>query len=109
MINFLFSAAFLIPYVTMLFVAGIPVFFMELSIGQYVSLGPAVLFPKMAPIFSATGDKTSLANSVCACPFLCLGAALLRIVSKCGYQMYECRICALVIELGVFLPYVLSK
>ncbi|MPC91021.1 Sodium-dependent proline transporter [Portunus trituberculatus] len=54
MINFLFSAAFLIPYVTMLFMAGIPVFFMELSIGQYVSLGPAVLFSKMAPIFSGT-------------------------------------------------------
>ncbi|XP_045130883.1 sodium- and chloride-dependent glycine transporter 1-like isoform X1 [Portunus trituberculatus] len=49
------GAAFLIPYVTMLFMAGIPVFFMELSIGQYVSLGPAVLFSKMAPIFSGLG------------------------------------------------------
>ncbi|XP_063875987.1 sodium- and chloride-dependent glycine transporter 1-like isoform X3 [Scylla paramamosain] len=46
------GAAFLIPYLTMLFVAGIPVFFMELSIGQYVSLGPTVLFYKLAPIFS---------------------------------------------------------
>ncbi|XP_063875977.1 sodium- and chloride-dependent glycine transporter 2-like isoform X5 [Scylla paramamosain] len=39
----------------MLFVAGIPVFFMELSIGQYVSLGPTVLFYKLAPIFSGLG------------------------------------------------------
>ncbi|KAK8399293.1 hypothetical protein O3P69_003424 [Scylla paramamosain] len=39
----------------MLFLAGIPVFFMELSIGQYISLGPAVLFPKLAPIFSGLG------------------------------------------------------
>ncbi|XP_063875986.1 sodium- and chloride-dependent glycine transporter 2-like isoform X2 [Scylla paramamosain] len=49
------GAAFLIPYLTMLFVAGIPVFFMELSIGQYVSLGPTVLFYKLAPIFSGLG------------------------------------------------------
>ncbi|XP_063876130.1 sodium- and chloride-dependent glycine transporter 1-like isoform X2 [Scylla paramamosain] len=49
------GAAFLIPYLTMLFLAGIPVFFMELSIGQYISLGPAVLFPKLAPIFSGLG------------------------------------------------------
>ncbi|XP_045130253.1 sodium- and chloride-dependent glycine transporter 2-like [Portunus trituberculatus] len=49
------GAAFLIPYLSMLFLAGIPVFFMELTIGQYISQGPAVLFPKLAPIFSGLG------------------------------------------------------
>ncbi|MPC20456.1 Sodium- and chloride-dependent GABA transporter 2 [Portunus trituberculatus] len=51
----------------MLFVAGIPVFFMELSIGQYVNLGPAVLFPKMAPIFSGASHSTQ--HAICLWPF----------------------------------------
>lgn len=50
--GFIPSAAFLIPYLTMLLLAGIPVFFMELCMGQYISLGPAVVFPKLAPILS---------------------------------------------------------
>ncbi|XP_042873256.1 sodium- and chloride-dependent glycine transporter 1-like [Penaeus japonicus] len=49
------GAAFLIPYVIMLFCAGLPLFFMELVLGQYASLGPAILFPKVAPIFTGLG------------------------------------------------------
>ncbi|XP_069938447.1 sodium- and chloride-dependent glycine transporter 1-like isoform X1 [Cherax quadricarinatus] len=49
------GAAFLIPYTTMLLCVGLPIFFMELALGQYVSLGPGRLFPKMAPIFSGLG------------------------------------------------------
>ena len=49
-----FAAAFLIPYATMLLVAGLPLFFMELALGQYASLGPNILFPKLSPI---TGGK----------------------------------------------------
>ena len=32
--------AFLIPYVIMLSLVGLPLFFMELSFGQFASLGP---------------------------------------------------------------------
>ncbi|KAK7067022.1 hypothetical protein SK128_018615 [Halocaridina rubra] len=49
------GAAFLIPYGIMLLCAGIPMFFMELALGQYVSLGPSVIFQKMAPLFSGVG------------------------------------------------------
>ncbi|CAL4138729.1 unnamed protein product [Meganyctiphanes norvegica] len=49
------GAAFLIPYVTMLLCAGLPLFFMELALGQYVSLGPNVLFGQLSPIFSGLG------------------------------------------------------
>ncbi|XP_064112522.1 sodium- and chloride-dependent glycine transporter 2-like [Macrobrachium nipponense] len=49
------GATFLIPYITMLFCAGLPLFFMELAIGQYISLGPNILFQKMAPILSGVG------------------------------------------------------
>lgn len=49
------GAAFLIPYIIMLFFAGLPLFFMELAIGQYISLGPNILFKRLAPILSGVG------------------------------------------------------
>ncbi|KAK4318107.1 hypothetical protein Pmani_010875 [Petrolisthes manimaculis] len=49
------GAAFLIPYVIMLLCAGLPLFFMELALGQYASLGPNILFPKVAPLFAGLG------------------------------------------------------
>ena len=45
------AAVFLIPYITMLFASGIPMFFMELSLGQYIGLGPNQLFPNLSPVF----------------------------------------------------------
>lgn len=49
------GAAFLIAYLTMLVSAGIPLFFMDLLLGQYASLGPAALFPELAPVFTGLG------------------------------------------------------
>ncbi|XP_045130113.1 sodium- and chloride-dependent glycine transporter 1-like [Portunus trituberculatus] len=49
------GAAFLIPYFTMLLCAGLPLFFMELVLGQYTSLGPNIIFPKMTPILTGIG------------------------------------------------------
>jgi len=49
------GAVFLIPYIVMLFCAGLPMFFLELALGQYVGLGPTALFPKLAPMFSGLG------------------------------------------------------
>ena len=46
------SGAFLVPYVFMLLLAGLPLFCLELTIGQYASLGPNKLFQKLAPLFS---------------------------------------------------------
>ncbi|XP_043243346.1 sodium- and chloride-dependent glycine transporter 1-like [Amphibalanus amphitrite] len=49
------GGAFLIPYVLMLLLAGLPLFCLELTIGQYASLGPNKLFQKLAPLFSGLG------------------------------------------------------
>lgn len=49
------GAAFLIPYTIMLLCAGLPLFFLELALGQYVSLGPNILFPKLVPFFGGLG------------------------------------------------------
>ena len=45
-----FPGAFLIPYFFFLFIGGIPLFFMELIIGQYSSLSPIAVW-KLCPIF----------------------------------------------------------
>ena len=44
------GGAFLIPYFTMLFLCGMPLFFMELAIGQYFSLGPVTSWSALCPI-----------------------------------------------------------
>ncbi|KAB7498492.1 Sodium- and chloride-dependent GABA transporter 2 [Armadillidium nasatum] len=49
------GAVFLIPYVTMLVAAGIPMLFLEMVLGQYVGLGATALFPQIAPVFSGLG------------------------------------------------------
>ena len=49
------GGSFLIPYVIMLFFAGLPLFFMELVLGQYSRQGPTRVFGRMAPIFKGLG------------------------------------------------------
>lgn len=39
----------------MLFTMGLPVFFMELSLGQYSGLGPVEAYKRMAPAFGGLG------------------------------------------------------
>lgn len=55
----LFSSvgAFLIPYVLMLIFVGIPIFFFELSFGQFASLGPITIWNAI-PLFRGTNILT---------------------------------------------------
>nr|CAD2206539.1 unnamed protein product [Meloidogyne enterolobii] len=46
--------AYLIPYTILFFVAALPILFMEISLGQFVSLGPASVW-KLAPLFKGIG------------------------------------------------------
>ncbi|XP_013404985.1 sodium- and chloride-dependent glycine transporter 1 [Lingula anatina] len=48
------GAAFFIPYVIMLFMVGMPIFFLELALGQFSSSGPLTCF-KLAPLFTGVG------------------------------------------------------
>lgn len=47
------SGAFLVPYLIMLFSCGIPLFFVETSLGQFASTGFLTIF-KIAPIFKGS-------------------------------------------------------
>ena len=44
------GASFLIPYVVMLVTCGLPLFFMEMALGQFSSLGPISVW-KAVPVF----------------------------------------------------------
>ena len=60
------GGSFLLPYVIMLLFAGLPLFFMELAIGQYSGLGPTKVFGRMAPVFKGLGfSMVSVTFFVC--------------------------------------------
>ena len=52
--------AFLIPYFIFLIVLGIPIFFIEVVIGQYSALTPITVFGEMAPLFRGIYLKTNI-------------------------------------------------
>lgn len=52
------GGAFLITYFIMLIIMGMPIFLLELVIGQYSGLGPDEAFTRMAPIFRGLGYCT---------------------------------------------------
>ncbi|XP_063882134.1 sodium- and chloride-dependent GABA transporter 1-like isoform X1 [Scylla paramamosain] len=49
------GATFLIAYIVCLLSIGLPLVIMEISLGQYLGLGPAHLFSRMCPVFSGVG------------------------------------------------------
>ncbi|XP_068422596.1 sodium-dependent dopamine transporter-like [Clinocottus analis] len=44
------GGAFVIPYLIMVLLCGMPLLFMEFSIGQYTRLGPVHVFNKICPL-----------------------------------------------------------
>lgn len=51
------GGAFIIPYFVMLLLIGLPIFFLELSFGQFASLGPLTIW-KINPLFKGIGYAT---------------------------------------------------
>ncbi|XP_059221276.1 sodium- and chloride-dependent glycine transporter 1 isoform X2 [Stomoxys calcitrans] len=58
------GGAFLIPYLLMLFLCGIPLFFMEIVMGQFSSLGFMGIF-RLSPLFKGAGYAILIVNLIC--------------------------------------------
>ncbi|EUB64015.1 Sodium- and chloride-dependent GABA transporter [Echinococcus granulosus] len=92
-IDFLFACAFLIPYFISIFVTGIPMFFLEVSIGQLMSRGGIEAW-EIIPLFKGVGYAgtfilfclNSYYNVILAWIFFYLFASMQRSVpwSNCG-------------------------
>lgn len=59
------GGAFFIPYVIFLFFVGMPIFFLELSLGQFTSSGPLTCW-KYAPLFQGVGVGMVVVSSLVA-------------------------------------------
>ena len=51
------GASFLIPYIVMLLVVGLPAMLIELSAGQYARVGANKVFGRMVPAFKGEGNS----------------------------------------------------
>ncbi|XP_038631370.1 sodium- and chloride-dependent neutral and basic amino acid transporter B(0+)-like [Scyliorhinus canicula] len=71
------GGAFLIPYVIMLALAGMPLFFLECSFGQFASLGPVAVW-KAVPIFQGVGITMVLVSTLVTIYYNCI----------IGYSLY---------------------
>ncbi|KAJ8245505.1 hypothetical protein GJAV_G00271440 [Gymnothorax javanicus] len=54
------GGAFFIPYLIFLFLCGIPVFFLEVSLGQFTSEGGITCWRKICPLFEGIGYATQV-------------------------------------------------
>ncbi|XP_067903906.1 sodium- and chloride-dependent neutral and basic amino acid transporter B(0+)-like [Heterodontus francisci] len=71
------GGAFLIPYIVMLVLAGMPLFFLECSFGQFASLGPVAVW-KAVPILQGVGITMVLISSFVTIYYNCI----------IGYSLY---------------------
>ncbi|XP_008335492.1 sodium- and chloride-dependent GABA transporter ine [Cynoglossus semilaevis] len=58
------GGAFIIPYLTMVLLCGIPLLFMEFAIGQYTHVGPVHAFAKICPLLKGVGMATVVLSFV---------------------------------------------
>uniref|UniRef100_A0A8C4XCM5 Transporter n=1 Tax=Erpetoichthys calabaricus TaxID=27687 RepID=A0A8C4XCM5_ERPCA len=65
------GGAFLIPYTIMLAFAGLPLFFLECSFGQFASLGPISVW-KAVPIMQGVGVTVVLVSTLVAIYYNCI-------------------------------------
>lgn len=81
-----FAGAFLIPFFLMLLFIGLPIFYLELYIGQYTGLGPIQAFTSIAPAFTGVGYCTLVVISIISIYYMIIVAWTLfyTIVSIAG-------------------------
>ncbi|XP_037961169.1 sodium- and chloride-dependent glycine transporter 1 [Teleopsis dalmanni] len=75
------GGAFLVPYLLMLFFCGIPLFFMEIVMGQFSSTGCIGVF-RLAPLLKGAGFAIVVVNFFCTCYYSVILAYPLLFMKK---------------------------
>ncbi|XP_054745125.1 sodium- and chloride-dependent glycine transporter 1 [Anastrepha obliqua] len=75
------GGAFLVPYLLMLFCCGIPLFLMEIVMGQFSSVGCIGVF-RLAPLFKGAGFAIVIVNFICTCYYSVIIAYPIMFLSK---------------------------
>ncbi|XP_017115970.1 sodium- and chloride-dependent glycine transporter 1 [Drosophila elegans] len=79
------GAAFLIPYMLMVILVGIPLFYMEILIGQFSSTGCTGMF-RLVPLFKGTGIAQVVVNAFCVCYYSVIISYPIRMISYCFFK-----------------------
>ncbi|CAH1154667.1 unnamed protein product [Phaedon cochleariae] len=69
------GGAFLIPYLIILTFVGRPVYYLEMSLGQFSSRGSVKMFEKLSPVFKGIGYGQVL-GSTCVASYYCILMAI---------------------------------
>lgn len=75
--RFIISGAFLIPFFIMVIFIGLPLFFLELYVGQYTGLGPIKAFAAIGPFFSGLGVCTIMVMTLICVYYMVIVAWIL--------------------------------
>ncbi|XP_003451768.1 sodium- and chloride-dependent GABA transporter ine isoform X1 [Oreochromis niloticus] len=88
------GGAFLIPYLTMVLVCGIPLLFMEFTVGQYTRLGPVHAFTKICPLLKGVGLATVVISFVfCTYYNVLMSWALYYLFNSFGMETLPWKSC----------------
>ncbi|KAH8413102.1 hypothetical protein KR009_007938 [Drosophila setifemur] len=79
------GAAFLIPYTLMVIFAGIPLFYMEVLIGQFSGTGCTGMF-RLTPLFKGAGVAQIVVNAYCVCYYSVIISYPIRMITYCFFK-----------------------
>ncbi|KAL7741144.1 hypothetical protein ACLKA6_018170 [Drosophila palustris] len=79
------GGAFLVPYLLMVILCGIPLFYMEVLLGQFSGTGCTGLF-RLAPILKGTGYCMVIVNMYCVCYYSVIISYPIRMMYYCFWK-----------------------
>ncbi|KAH8378508.1 hypothetical protein KR093_011746, partial [Drosophila rubida] len=86
------GGAFLVPYMLMVVLCGIPLFYMEVLIGQFSGTGCTGMF-RLAPILKGTGYCMVVVNAYCVCYYSVLISYPIRMLYYCFFTVVPWACC----------------
>ncbi|XP_034097306.1 sodium- and chloride-dependent glycine transporter 1 [Drosophila albomicans] len=86
------GGAFLVPYMLMVILCGIPLFYMEVLIGQFSGTGCTGMF-RLVPILKGTGYCMVVVNAYCVCYYSVIISYPIRMLYYCFWKTVPWSTC----------------